>query len=995
VAGLRGASALGDILERGLAAIPAVHDVSASPLTGNVVVHYDRDLALDRITERIAALARGDIQPPGEQVPSPQWHTADPAAAARELGTSITRGLSAAERRRRLASVGRNALPSLRERSDLSIWLGQFTSMPVGLLAGAAALSVAAGGIVEAGAILAVLALNGIIGFATERHAERTIRSLGAAEPVGCHVLEDGIPAEVASDTLVPGDVIMIGRGMLVPADARLVTSRALTVSEAALTGESLPVAKSIAPLDGARLPLGDRSNMIYRGTLVTGGSGSAVVVATGSGTEIGRIQRLVGTTAAPETLAQRQLAVLGTQLIWATFAGSGVILGLGWLRGIGLVQLLRSSLAVAVAAVPEGLPMMATATLAFGVEQLRRRGVLVRRLTALETLATVNVVCFDKTGTLTCGSMSPEAVVVGNRICRLNDGELIDQRGTTLRQGDDARLRRLFAVASLCSETQLDDSNGEIVLTGSATENALVSLALEGGTNVVGLRQEFPRQATQHRTEAYRFMATTHRTTNGRLVAVKGNPSEVLERCTWEGGPDGRRKRLSSERRLEIERLNAALADRALRVLGFAYAELLGHRAEPGHSEVSNLTWIGLVGLADPVRSGIRELMQSLHCAGIQTIMLTGDQSATARAVAEEIGLGPDHDVQILDSTAVEQLMPAELGAAARRTHAFARISPGQKLRIVRALQQSGAVVAMMGDGFNDSPALRAADVGIGLAGPQSVAAREIADIFIASQQPSAMLAAIRQGRGTYGNMRRAMRYILSTNASEIMLMVAGTAAGVAEPLSPLQLLWINLASDVLPAVGLAMETADPKLMDRPPRRPDEPIVARNALGPLAADAGILTAGAAGAGLFTAIRYGMNAPQVRHVTFGSLITAQLLHAITCRSPQSVPGSSPFASSPALFGIVAASLALQSAGLLIPPLRSLFGFAPIGIADAMAMVIGGMLPFLLNEARRNGAVPAGLPTLRFSRLAAQPHVGPSHGSPLRDHGAAPGAGTAA
>jgi P-type Ca2+ transporter type 2C len=964
IGGLRGAPSIASLLERGLTGFGGMQEVSASALTGNIMVRYERATSLDQLIDRIGGLLRGEITPAVDDPAECDWHEHEVQAIASELGTSCSDGLSTRSAADLLARVGANAMPPPHQRSDLSILLGQFQSFPVALLAGVAVVSLATGTVLEAGAITAVVALNAAIGFTTETRAERTIRSLGAPAALTSRTLRDGSEMEVPAETLVPGDVIVLQRGTVIPADGRLISARSLTVSEAALTGESLPVAKSVEALAARSVPLGDRVNMVYRGTIVTGGSGRAVVVATGARTEVGRIQRLVGATIAPETPMQRQLGELGEQLVWVTLAASGAVFGLGWLRGLALLQLVRSSLSVAVAAVPEGLPMVATTTLALGVEEMRRHDILVRRLEALETLAAVDVVCFDKTGTLTHGSMSLEALAIGDRMCRRQDDALVDQHGVTARPQDDHRFRMLLSVVTLCSEAEIEERDG------SATENALVQAALDHGIDVMELRRNSPRRAVQHRSEIYRFMATTHATESGPLIAVKGSPREVLARCTWEALPDGGRRRLSAARRNEIEAQNASLAAQALRVLGTAYREFRASNVDAGEdpSDIDRLIWTGLVGLADPVRQGLPALMQKLHRAGIQTIMLTGDQSATARAVAERIGLSADGSTEIIDASDLDRLAPADVAAAARRAHAFARISPAQKLRIVRALQEAGAVVAMIGDGINDSPALRAANVGMAIGRDGDAAAREVADVFFATDDLRTLPLAIERGRGIYTNVRKAIHYILSTNTSEILLMLAGTAAGFGEMLSPIQLLWINLISDVLPAIGLAMEPLEPDVMEHGPTSANEPMVRRDQFGRLGTEAGILTASAFGAGLYGATRYGLSSPQAQTMAFGSLATAQLLHALAYRSSRpSVFEAGGLSSNSRLVGIIAGSLAAQLAAMLVPGVRNALGIAPIGLLDAGAMVVGGIAPFLISEAGRNERVHAGLLGLHFRR----------------------------
>jgi P-type Ca2+ transporter type 2C len=952
VAGLRGAPELAKLIERGLTEFGGVDMVCASVLTGNVTACYAHDTSLDDIISRIAALLRGEIVPASDaaEASSQTWHAADVAEVASRLGTP-PQGLSSEDAARRLVREGANAMPSVRQRSELSILLGQFSGLPVVLLAGAALVSIAVGGFIEAGAIMAVVALNGGIGFATERRAERTIRSLEGAAAQTARVLRGGSELEIPAAAVVPGDVMILQRGMIVPADGRLTAVCALAVSEAALTGESLPVTKSVEPLRRRDVALADRVNMVYRGSIVTGGSATAIVVATGARTEVGRIHRLVDATIAPQTPLQKQLDTMGEQLVWITLAASGLIFGAGWLRGLALMQLARSALSVAVAAVPEGLPMVATSTLALGIEEMRRHGIFIRRLDAVETLAAVNVICFDKTGTLTHGSMSLEQIAVGRSIWHRCNGVFVDHDNTPLQLHRDSRLRQLLTVVSLCSETDIDDRDGQNSLSGTPTENALVQAALDDGLDVADLRRRFACLLTRHRTETDRFMVTTHSAEDGLLLAVKGSPPQVLARCAWELRGDGTREVLTAQRRAEINDLNATMAARGLRILAAAYREIRGRGRRAGAVEAERLVWIGLTGLADPVRSNLPELMDKLHDSGIQTIMLTGDQSATARAVGRQIRLS-DGEPDVIDAAELDCLSAAELSRVARRAHAFARISPGQKLRIVRALQSSGAVVAMFGDGINDSPALRAADVGIAIGRDGTAAAREVADVFFATEDLTALPIAIECGRTTYENIRRAIHYVLSSNSSEIALMLAGTATGMGEMLTPMQLLWINLVSDVMPAIALAVEPSQADVLRQPPKHANEPILTRGHVAELGTEAGVIAAGAFAAGLYGALRHGYASPQARTATFGSLVTAQLLHALTYRAD----GARERTASSILPTVIGASLVAQAAAMLLPGLRKVLGVATLDIFDAIAMMAGGILPFFVNAARKTERV---------------------------------------
>ncbi|MBV9530847.1 MAG: cation-transporting P-type ATPase [Bradyrhizobium sp.] len=954
VVGLRDGPTLARTLERGLLAAPGVTQASASPTTGNVLVLHDGSSSIPELAERIGALLRGEIAVEGANASPYPWHAMEVEEVAQVLGTSQERGLSNKEGKRRLLSDGANSIPSLHSRSDWSMFIEQFQGLPVALLAGAAALSLATGGLLEAGTILAVVGLNAAIGFGVEKRTEQTISSLGAPSVKHARVMRGSVETEVASAALVRGDIMVLQRGSVVPADGRLLRSDRLMVSEAALTGESQPVEKSADPLADLSVTLADRSNMVYRGTIVTGGGGTALVVATGRDTEMGRVQQLVGATAPPETPTMRQMRELGQQLVWVTLGATGLIFGVGLVRGLALVQLVRSSLAVAVAAVPEGLPVVATTTLALGVEKMRRHGILVRRLEAIETLASVNVICFDKTGTLTRGTMSLEVVAIGNQLWRSRNGVL--EAGEVPGGAGGSPLARLLSIVSLCSDAKVCRNEGEIEINGSSTEAALVQAALANGVDVLKLHQDYPRRSVQQRTEAYRFMVSYHEAPRGFLVAMKGSPAEVLARCEWELHSTRARKLLTPARRSEIEALNHQLAEEGLRVLGVACVERRKsvESGELDAAEVGKLVWTGLVALSDPVRPDVQSLMQKLHRAGIHTVMLTGDQRCTAEKIGGEVRLSGDAAMEVIDGTELDRLGSVDFARVARRAHAFARVTPSQKLKIVQALQHSGAVVAMVGDGINDSPALRAANVGIAIGRNEDAAAREVADIYLANDRLGMLPLAVASGRATYTNVRKALHYILSTNASEVLLVLAATGMGITEILTPVQLLWINLVSDVLPGIGLAVAEPEANVMDYAPVAANEPILRTSDFARLAKEAGLITAGAFGTGLLGAARYGFASSQMSTMTFGSLVSGQLLHALTYANTGAGTSLGPPAFNPALLGIVGGSLVLQAVAMVVPGLSSMLGVTRIGASDAAAIVAGAVLPYLANSALGSG-----------------------------------------
>lgn len=960
VRGLKGSLLIKDLLERGGKVSKEIREIKASPVTGNVVVVYQETARLDGIVEHLCGVLRGDIVPPEDEPASTVSHRVEAEELAARMGTSVQYGLTNEEARERLARFGPNRIGEVRRRSDREILLVQFKSLPVALLLGAAAFSVLTSGILEALAIIAVVGLNGAIGYTTESQAERRIAGLQTAAPATARVIRGGESRTVSLDDVVPGELLTVQRGDIVAADARLIDSSALTISEAMLTGEALPVAKSAETL-GSPAPLAARFNMIYRGTIVTGGKGEAIVVATGIHTQEGRIQQLVGTTAVPETVLQGELRRLGGQLVWLTLAASAAIAVIGLLRGSGIAQMVKSALSVAVAAVPEGLPMVATTSLAMGVERLRRKGVFARTLPAVETLAAVKTICFDKTGTLTLGQISVDTIAAGGVIYR-NDADKKILAGPDGRPADlehQANLRRLFEVCCLCSDAEIVDGEKGTSLSGSHTESALVQAALDYGLDVKALRRSFPRSGVQQRTEVYSFMATAHAENDRTVIAVKGSPDEVLGRCTFEMRADGSRHPLSEERRAAIRQDNLALAARSLRVLGMAQRRINAVANSPGSLDVTQLTWIGLVGMADPVRPGIADLLSRLHSAGIQTIMLTGDQERTASAVGSQVGLNGGGTINVVDAADFEDMSPETLAHAISRIHAFSRVSPAQKLEIVRALQRSGLIVAMVGDGVNDGPALRAANVGIAV-GEDSAAALQIADIFIGGEELPALLDAVETSRVTHSNIAKSIRYLSSTNLSEVLLVLVGTGAGMTAPLSPMQLLWINLVTDVLPGIGLAMERPEPGILEKGPAKSRNGIMGRREMARAGREGMILTAGGLMAALWGSRSLGRNAPQVRTMTFGSLVLAQLLHSLSSRSSErSVFRSNHLRANPTLFLILAGSLILQASAFAMPPVRALLGLVPLRPRERLVTLICGVLPFLLIEALKG--LPEGRP----------------------------------
>jgi P-type Ca2+ transporter type 2C len=967
---IRGRPALAGQLASHLTRLDAVQAVRVNQLTGSVLVHFEADrLTVDdllRDLDRMAsASAARNGQPPRLDLTAiatqgglqHAWHAVDAIRALDDLAVVPERGLSSAEAKARLGHHGPNRLPSPEPRSGLAILADQVTSLPVALLAGAAVLSAVSGAMFDAAVIVGVVALNAIIGYVTESRVERILTSLQQLTSPAVSVRRDGKESLVPASSLVPGDIMVLRAGHDVHADGRIIEMLApLTVSESALTGESFPVRKVVGSIHPEDTPLADRDNRVFAGTVVSEGSGLALVTATGRRTELGRIRALIAETEAPATPLESHLAVLGRNLVGLTLGLSALTLGLGLLRGAGLLQMMRTSISLAVAAVPEGLPTVATTTLALGMHRMLRRNVLVRKLEIIESLGAATVICADKTGTLTENRMTVLGWALnGSPFISLE--EVATRRaaagGPTLEAGADPRLARAVLVGVLCNEAELHPVNGGWMLEGSPTEGALLEAARAVGLDYREARNARPMRERRDRGEGQNWMATVHDAGTGRtLVAVKGAPEEVIRLCVAQLGPDGELRPMTPEARRTALTTNARMAGDAMRVLGLAY----GDRETGTGPSYDRLVWIGLVGMADPVRPGVREAIAACRRAGIRIVMVTGDQSPTAIAVGRALGLVSDGQIRVLEATALAQVNRETLQGLAREVDIFARVSPVHKYEIVRALQASGHVVAMTGDGVNDGPALRAADIGVAMGARGTELARDLGDVILLDDDFGSMVGAIEHGRAIHTNVRKALRFLLSTNLSEILVTMAAMVGGLATPLTAVQLLWINLLSDVLPALALAVEPAEPGVMDTSPRDATESILSRPALLRIGTDAGLIATASLGAYGLGLARHGAG-PVASTVAFSTLTAAQLFHALSCRSDRR-SGVADLRRSPFTLGAVGGTLALQAAAVTLPPLRRLLGTAPLGILDWLVVAGGSLLPLAVREIEKARPRPA-------------------------------------
>jgi Ca2+-transporting ATPase len=850
-------------------------------VTRSVLVLHARTSSAEEVMDAVLQmLDERSPAKPAAQAPRPDAATAALMAAAPEdalaqLGSG-RQGLGEAEAAARLERCGPNGLPRPERRARTAIVAAQLNTLPVALLAGSAVLSLATGGLFDAAVTIVVVALNAGIGFYTENAVEALIARLGQPIEHVTVVVREGRARPAPARDIVPGDLVALAPGQIVPADGRLIAATDLTIDESILTGESLGVDKISAPLEG-ELPLAERANMVHAGTVVVGGQGLAVIARTGLDTETAQVRSLIASARPPEPLIKARLDELSRTLVYGALAASGLVLGIGLVRGRPMADMIRSAISLAVASLPEGLPAVATTTFALEAKAMERRGVFVRMLPAIESIGAIDTLCLDKTGTLTENRMTVAGAAAGSAVYAVDDaGRLIRADGAEAVEKDRRALAALAEAVALCNTAENHGAGrGE----GSGTELALLDFAALAGIEVETVRQAAPRLAARERTLRRRYMSTLHERDGEMLLFLKGAPEEVLPLCGFERRTRGRIP-LDQPRRAEILAQNAVLAGRGQRVLGVARLRSRAGAFDPEAPE--GLEWLGLVGLGDPLRSTARRAIATFQSAGVRTLMITGDHAITARAVAESLDLAAGGGIEVLTGPEMAAMDDAALAQAARRTTVFARATPADKLRIVRALQGSGAVVGVLGDGVNDGPALREARVGIAMGAKGSDVAREVADVVIAGDDLAALASAVARGRGVDDNIRNAVRFLLSTNLSEILVMLAESFGTPQELETPMELFWLNLVTDVLPALGLAMAEPAGDVMSRPPQVLQGPILPRGEYARLGLDGAQIAAAALAAHLAARGAAGPG-PRTRASTFLTLAGAQLAHAFSLR----------------------------------------------------------------------------------------------------------------
>jgi Ca2+-transporting ATPase len=917
-------------------------------------------------------------------LPSTDWHSLSAEECLRELDSDRFGGLSTAQVKERLQTYGPNELQESNLRARWQILLDQFTNIMLLMLIGVAVVSgwldlAKARFPKDAIAIFAIVILNGVLGYLQESRAEQALAALKRMTPLRVRVIRNGQEAEVEAPELVPGDIMLVEAGTQLAADGRLIEAANLQVREAALTGEAEAVLKDTSVLLEEKAALGDRANIVFRGTEIVQGRGVVVVTQTGMHTELGRIARLLQGVENEPTPLQNRMAQLGNVLVSGSLILVAIVVVGGILRtgDFSLFEkLLEVSLSMAVAVVPEGLPAVITVTLALGTQRMVRRRALIRKLPAVETLGSVTTICSDKTGTLTQNKMVAQHICTPHRTYEVKgegycpQGDFVGQERSNPNSNpnpskapfppsSDRSLTSLLLVGVLCNDSILLQEGKEWSILGDPTEGSLVVLAAKLGLQRSALQQEWPRCGEiPFSAERKRMSVLVQRpstavalpTSAPYLLLTKGSPEFIIDRC---GAVQTDRDclDLTEDDRQRIAADNDRLAQQGLRVLGLAYRPLETLPKTLHTADENHLIWLGLVGIQDAPRPEVSAAVQCCLRAGIRPVMITGDHPLTAQAIAEQLGISqPGHPV--LQGVQLEQMSALDLDEQVERVSVYARVSPEHKLRIVQALQRRHHVVAMTGDGVNDAPALKQADIGVAMGITGTDVSKEASDMVLLDDNFATIVAAVEEGRVVYDNIRRFIKYILGSNIGEVLTIAAAPMIGLGDvPLTPLQILWMNLVTDGLPALALAMEPPQPEVMNRSPYNPKDSIFAQG-LGFYMVRIGlifsILTIVLMNWAYHHALEHG-NPDRWKSMVFTTLCIAQMGHAMAVRSSTKLTIQLNPLSNPYLLCAVVVTTLLQVSLLYIPPLQTFFGVHPLSLSELLVCVGVSALMFVWIE----------------------------------------------
>jgi len=896
------------------------------------------------------------------------WHTLSAEEIFKQLNTS-ERGLTTAEVEKRLQTYGANELEEEKKTLKWALLVRQLKSPLVGVLVAAALISFFVGKYIDMTVIVVVIALNTAIGFFQEYKAESALQALKTMAAPEAEVIRDCpetggcLEMRVKTREIVPGDVIDLDAGAKVPADARVFEAVNLEIDESMLTGESTPVKKTVDTLK-KDLAVADRTNMAFSGTIVTRGRGKAVVVSTGMKTEIGKIAKLIKETEKAATPIQKQTVDLSRKLGMFALLASGLILIISLLRGFEFLEAFLFVLAAAVSAIPEGLPVVITITLAIGVHRMAKRNAIIRKLQAVDTLGSATAICTDKTGTLTTNQMTTQQIFVNNKMVKVTGAGYAPEGhfevdGNPIDATKDESLSFLLKTAALCNDARLRrhklDGKQLWEIYGDPTEGALVVAAAKASFQKDDLEDKYPRVDEIPFDPKYRYMATFHKISMERLhVYVKGAPETILERCS-QTLEDGRTKRLTPQKKEEILKVGTQMASEALRVLAIAYELIDAKELEDVKSGIqrgrAKLVFVGLAGMIDPPRPEAKSAVQLCKKAGIKVIMATGDHKLTAEAIAEEIGiLGASS--RVLTGTDLDGMSDDELDAVINDAAVFARVSPTHKYQIVESLRRKGHIVAMTGDGVNDAPALKAAEIGVSMGITGTDVTKETADMVLTDDNFASIVNAVEEGRVVFENIRKVVKYLISTNTGEIITIIAALILLPGVPLifTPVQILWVNLVTDGLLDKFLAMEPKEKGVMDQPPRKPKEKIINRDTMLNIVYVGIFMAVGTLW--LFTSGYSNGGLQRAQTLAFTTIAMFQVFNALNCRSRTTSMFKIGLTTNKYLLIGIVASVSLQVMATLLPPLQTALGTTALSIWDWLIIVLVSSSVFIADEIRK-------------------------------------------
>jgi Ca2+-transporting ATPase len=885
-----------------------------------------------------------------------EWYRRSPQEVADELNVKLSVGLSTGEARKRIEEYGPNELKEEQGKSLMSKIIAQFSDFLILILMSAALISVFVGETKDAIVIMSIVVVNAMLGLYQEGKAEKALESLKKMASPTAKVLRDGKTQEIPAAQLVPGDVVILETGDIIPADLRLVESSNLKIEEASLTGESVPSEKKASMELADVTPLGDRRNMAYMSTIVTYGRGNGVVVETGGSTEIGKIATMIQSIDEESTPLQKKLNQLGKILGITVILVCIAVFGIGLIQGRDLLEMFMIAISLAVAAIPEGLPAIVTIVLAIGMNKMVERNAIVKKLLAVETLGATSVICTDKTGTLTQNEMTVVKLFTNDRIVDV-EGSGYEPEGKFLVEGNEIKIEELkglnllLTISALVNDAKLEEKEDQFRIIGDPTEGALLTLSEKGGIDSKTLNGKYPR-VKELPFDSERKMMTTFHEIAGKDEIVsftKGAPDIIINRCNkiLLGGDV---IKLTDDVRKKLLDQNTAFSRDALRVLALAFREYKKVPEEPSSEEHENdMIFVGLTGMIDPPRPEARDAIAKCKNAGINTIMITGDYKETAFAIAKDLGLA-DKEEQAMMGSKIDSMSDEELREVVKDTKVFARVSPEHKVRIVTALRANGDIAAMTGDGVNDAMAIKKADIGIAMGITGTDVAKNTADMILTDDNFASIVSAVEEGRIIFSNIKKFVYFLLSCNIGEILLVFISILLNLPVPLLAIQLLWLNLVTDSFPALALGVEKGEPDIMDIPPRDPDEAILDRRMLMGVSFQS-LAVAGASLAAYLTALgAYGVeNIVEVRTITFTTLILSELLRAYSSRSQKYTLFKIGIFSNKKMLLATAGAFLLLMAVLYIPFMNDIFYTFPLNGGDWTIVLRFAFIPLVVGE----------------------------------------------